>query len=160
MRHRSYHQTKPCFSSLLHQLPSKPSTMKKDRQIWRFCSRLHFYSQWGLGCFLSTNLTYLNLSKFYTDDWRHLCNKLQEETYLCAFPSWELSSVEEFWFSMVSMAAHCCVHSSSSLASPCSSVFVNFFPQRNTCWQGWITAWINFSRDFGMKPPGSSGVGI
>lgn len=50
-----------------------------------------------------TKLTSLNLYKCHTEEgrtakenFRHLRNKLQEETYLCAFPSWEPSNVEAF----------------------------------------------------------------
>lgn len=83
-------------------------------------ARIPLFSQWGstLSVFVlhTTDLFqpwHFPLRRGKAENFRHLRNKLQEETYLCAFPSWELSSFEEFWFFMLLLAACVCVHSCS-----------------------------------------------
>lgn len=85
-----------------------PSQTEVETQYGRVacsCTQIHFYTQWGLDVFVryKTDLFEPTL-KFHTEEgktakanFRHLRNKLQEETYLCAFPSWEPSNVEAFW---------------------------------------------------------------
>lgn len=138
-------KTKPCFSLLPHYSSSLKTVSATLLLLWQkqpnwkrdSAFSLTFLQSMRLTlymCLFFTKLTYLNLNQFHTDEGktakdnlRHLRKKLQEETYLCAFPAWELSSIEEFWCFMRSLAARFCVHCSSSLASPCFSVFLHFF---------------------------------
>lgn len=106
-------KTKPHLSWLLHLLPSKVylqsslhfvtaklkwrhSTDRQHALAHTFCFTVNEACTADENCPLWTLTNFIQRRENSKDNFRHLRNKLQEETYLCAFPSWGLSNIEAF----------------------------------------------------------------